>query len=52
MIDRKSAKIRTVLAINNCFMRQQAFIETREIWRAQTGAQESLKVKTNATLGS
>ena len=33
-------------------MHQQGFIETREIWRALKDAQEFLKVKTNATLGS
>ena len=33
-------------------MHQQGFIETREIWRARKDAQEVLKVKTNAALGS
>ena len=31
----KKWKIRTILAINNCSMRQQALIDTREIWRAR-----------------
>ena len=31
----KKWKIRTFLAINNCSMRQQALIDTREIWRAR-----------------
>ena len=31
----KKRKIRTILAINNCSMRQQALIDTREIWRAR-----------------
>ena len=31
----KKWKIRTILAINNCSMRQQALIDTREIWRSR-----------------
>ena len=31
----KKWKIRTFLAINNCSMRQQALIDTREIWRSR-----------------
>ena len=31
----KKWKIRTIVAINNCSMRQQALIDTREIWRSR-----------------